>query len=180
MYEAQARARLERSGFRAFRFLRHMRAPPPETLKQLSNTPIQTRRSHDHTVSFPMCDTARSMEPESLLHGPRCFEFGSCSHDCAISTIWASVGGRLSAAATLAPRHRCRYRLPGCPSTQLPFPSHSDRPAAATRGRHAHTSGRESRRAARAAERRGRLAGRREGGARGEGGGRCRAPRGSS
>ena len=30
-------------------------------------------------------------------------------------TIWASVGGRLSAAATLAPRHRCRYRLPRRP-----------------------------------------------------------------
>ena len=118
-----------------------------------------------------------------------------CSHVLSCAVITCTILATAEAATTLAPRHRCRYRLPGSPMVRRhprnSFPSHSDRTCAATRGRHGHTSGRESRgsagsprrrraarraRAARAAARRGRrLAGRRVGGR--AGGRRARAAR---
>jgi hypothetical protein len=147
-----------------------------------------------------------SREKHSFMVPSRlCLVFGTCSrhmltcrrHLHCTCTIWASVGGRLSAAAaTLAPHGTdAGIGSRGVPLVRRPprhsFPSHSDRTCAATRGRHARTSGRESRgsagsprqrlaarraRAARAAARRGRLAGRRVGGGR-AGGRRVRAAR---
>ena len=131
--------------------------------------------------------TTDSREKHSFIHGPvdALFSFWhmlTCRrHLHCTCTIWASVGGRLSAAAaTLAPRHRCRHRLLGSPMVRRPprnsFPSHSDRTCAATRGRHGHTSGRESRGSAgsprrRRAARRTRPHARRHGAAASPGGG---------
>ena len=76
-----------------------------------------------------------------------CHVIGSCSH--MRRHHLHHLGQRRRPPHPCSTRHRCRYRLPGSPMARRhprnSFPSHSDRTCAATRGRHARTSGRESR-----------------------------------